>query len=116
MDVGFSGPIEVTISSRYFLGSCEYESIRSHEFRHVDIMRKSVTAYRDEMAAVVASSVATLSEYTFTLPDAQRRILDHIQMSTRSVFDKMMRMSVEQNAALDTPENYRREQAVCSNW
>lgn len=116
VEVGFLGPIEVTISSRYYQGSCEFEAIRQHEYRHVDIMRTSVTHYRNEMAAALANAVAKIPPFTFTLHDAQKRVLDYVQASAKGVFDKMMSMSHLNNSALDTPENYQREQAACRNW
>lgn len=116
VEIGFLGPIEVVISDRYPPGSCEYEVIRTHEFAHVDIMKTSVSRYRQEMATVIANTVALIPEFTFTLPDAQQRVLNHVQHSARAVFDRMMSVSHSMNAALDTPENYRREQAACVNW
>lgn len=109
--------IDVYISNKYKPGSCEYESIMNHENIHVQIFRdtlykhsqgieKAVRKFSNQIGPVYLRSADAAANKLQTLLDAK----------IRPLFKRMSDDISRQNARIDTKENYRREQAMCSNW
>jgi hypothetical protein len=114
--LGFKEPIQVFIASKYRPGTCEYEAIRQHEMQHVRIYRNSISNYAGRLQFDIKNAVASLSPQQLISAQAQQLSFNKVVEATARVFDQMMEESRRLNASLDTAENYRYEQARCSNW
>ncbi len=113
---GFKEPIQVFIAAKYRPGSCEYENIRQHEMQHVRIYRNALLNHAGSLQFEINQAAGTLNQRHLSSPQAQQLAFNTMVEATARVFNRMMEESRRLNAPLDTAENYRLEQARCSNW
>lgn len=114
--IGFNEPIQVFIAGKYRPGSCEYENIRQHEMQHVRIYRNSIMNHAGSLQFDINRAVGTLTPQQLSSTQAQQLAFNQVFGAASGVFNRMMEESRRLNAPLDTVENYRMEQARCSNW
>jgi hypothetical protein len=109
--------IDVYVSSEFRPGSCPYRETLNHENIHVSIFRDTLKHFsgvlRNEIEhAVRESSAVTASSAQIVVDELQRRIKERVDPQIQL----MERQHREANAAIDTKENYRREQMKCPLW
>ncbi len=116
IDVGFVGPIQIHISAKYRPGSCEYTNVHGHEMQHAMIYRRSIVSHSSILQYELSQALGLLSDQVKTSPQAQQLVFQIAQGVVDRVFARMMAEAQRYNAALDTVENYKLEQAKCANW
>ncbi|HLO75397.1 MAG TPA: hypothetical protein VK196_02950 [Magnetospirillum sp.] len=110
--------LQVDIASEYRQGSCPYQEVLRHENEHVSIaqsyfteadrgLKQDLTAFAQGMGAfVVRGSPQQAAE------DAASRFMRRAE----NVLDRYRRGTTRDNAAIDTPENYRAVSRRCRDW
>jgi hypothetical protein len=109
--------VDVYVANRYRPGSCQYESVLEHEMRHVAIFRDAVQRFApavrrrlEETARALPAMVAASAD------EAAKQIQQKLQRQVQPIFKDMNRAIDKANQALDSPDNYAREQTRCPNW
>jgi len=109
--------IDVYITSKYRQNSCEYESILNHENVHVQIFRDTLYLHSQGIERTISKKAAMLGPVYLRSPDAAANKLQSLlDAQIRPLFKRMSGDISRKNARIDTKANYRREQAMCSNW
>jgi len=108
--------MNVFVAGDYAPDTCEYKVILNHENTHV---RFNIETLRDWMPTVRAELVeAAKKRFPVIFPGTptDRQLSDQLLDNMHNVFALMNEDMAKRNATIDTPENYRREHAKCSNW
>lgn len=108
--------MDVYVAEEYEPGTCEYTVILNHENTHV---RFNLETLRDWLPTVRASlTEAAERKFPAVFPGkpTSDALTDYLLENVRSVFELMNQDMAKRNATIDTPENYRRENAKCHHW
>lgn len=109
--------IDVYISSKYPPGSCEYDSVLRHENIHVQIFRDTLYKHSGGIERAIRRYAPQIGPVYLRSADAAANKLQKLlDAKIRPLFKRMSSTITRKNARIDTRENYRREQALCSNW
>lgn len=107
----------VYIARKYRPGSCHYRSILEHENRHVAVFRDTLAKYADRVERRLKRVAGELRPVLADTADKTAQLLQNaLQRELKPLFREMDRETDRLNATLDTPQNYRREQARCNGW
>lgn len=116
MDVGYNDTT-VYIANKYRPGSCQYQAIREHENEHLRIFEEMLLEYLPTIRRSIQAAAEIIGPVWTTRPnEAKRMIGQRIRYRLDSHVDKLERETSKTQAAIDTPENYRRVQANCPSW
>jgi hypothetical protein len=114
--IGYS-QLTVYVARNYRPGSCHYASIMEHEKLHVLVFRRALQRYAPRIEHRLKRVAAGLRPVVTSTPErAATHLKNKLRQEVRPLFREMNRELNRNNAKLDTPENYKREQARCSNW
>jgi hypothetical protein len=110
--------VEVDIAAEYAPGSCQYRVVHDHESQHVALTRRTFDAHFPRMRARLAEAVrAVRPRIVAGEPEvAGRALSEQLMAVARPVLEAYDRERARVNAAIDTPENYRRTSALCDTW
>ncbi|MGB0670571.1 MAG: hypothetical protein ACPGNT_03675 [Rhodospirillales bacterium] len=108
---------DVYVVNTYPPGSCEHLSVLRHEETHVAIFRDVLRREVPKIRSVLEREARSLGPITLRDPSrAADRLQNRLKAHIMPLFDAMNAQQARQNARLDTPENYAREQKACSGW
>ena len=109
--------LKVYIARKYRPGSCNYRSILDHENRHVSVFRNTLVKYAPRVERRLRRFAASLGPVVATSADQAAKILQQkLQRELKPLIREMDREMDFRNAKLDSPQNYRKEQARCPQW
>ena len=109
--------IDVYISNKYNRNTCEYDSILSHENVHVQIFRDTLYRHASSIERKIKSVAPKIGPvYLRSADAAANKIQRLLDAQVRPLFRRMSDEITRKNSRIDTAANYRREQALCSNW
>jgi len=109
--------LTVYVARKYRPGSCQYTSIMQHEETHVLVFRRMLNQYAPRVERRLTTAAQRLRPIVATSPkEAARRLKDKLRREVQPLFRELNRELDKANARLDTPQNYKAEQARCSNW
>lgn len=98
-------------------GTCAYESVLAHEREHQAIDEAVLAEYRARVEGAVGEAILALPPAA-AVPDAegaaaQARLTQPVAAALKRVFAALTQARAERQAALDTPQEYRRVRAAC---
>ncbi len=109
--------LTVYIARKYGRRSCHYKSILAHENLHVAIFRDTLEDFAPRMEQRLRQTAEKMKPVLVrSAQQAADRLQAAMQRQMRPLFRQMNAALDRANAAIDTPENYKREQAHCKNW
>ena len=109
--------LHVYVANRYRPGSCQYQSVLAHEQLHVRAFEDAVRKHAPRMEAHLRKVARGLPPLVAASPEsAAERFKERMQKELQPFFRDMNRDIDAANAALDSEENYRREQMQCPSW
>ncbi|WP_417793170.1 hypothetical protein [Terasakiella pusilla] len=109
--------IDVYVSNKYQPGSCEHESILNHENIHVRIFRETLYDHANGIETALRRKAPGVGPVYMRSPNgAASKVQRLLDAQIRPLFKRMSQEISRKNARIDTKSNYRREQALCSNW
>ncbi|MBF0194900.1 MAG: hypothetical protein HQL71_10085 [Magnetococcales bacterium] len=107
----------VLIDKHYRPGSCEYGVIFKHEAQHVHIMNTKGKSYYRWIKHELAKRVSSIQQISSKRPRrAQKKIAAQVKKVAKGLVRQMNKSLSAAHAVIDTPENYRKTQELCSNW
>lgn len=107
----------VYINNDYPEGSCEYDAVLAHEMEHVRIDREVLQKYEAKFQKVLRRLLRNKKAiYAQRMVEARSAYYLEFERQLKPVVAKMKAERDRRHAAIDTPENYRKEQAKCDNW
>ncbi len=111
--VGYS-QFNVYVARDLLPGSCEYRVTMDHEQTHVavyrDQLKQFATRFENRLNRAARSMQPVLAS---SAQSGQRYFLRKLNGEFKQVFRQLSRETDTRQGRLDTPENYRREQAFC---
>jgi len=109
--------LNVYIARRFRPGTCAYGTISDHEMTHVAVFRRALQRYYPRMQRRLDQAAATMKPIRAATPNQAAVYLQRqLRSAVDPLFREMNRTVDRENARLDTPERYRREQARCQAW
>jgi hypothetical protein len=112
--------MDVYISSHYPRGSCPYKVILWHENQHVAIDQRTLEKYRLIMreALMSARDIPTKASplQVASLRQGKAIVSQRVERIVNPIYESFKEEIRAENAKIDTPENYRRTQAMCPDW
>lgn len=115
-ELGF-GDITVYVDRRYPKGSCQYLSVLDHENQHVAIFRDTLASYAPKVERRLNRAASKLRPLTAPSPGkAATRLQKKLHREMKPLFKEINAILDGKNDRIDTAQNYKREQARCSQW
>jgi hypothetical protein len=109
--------LDVYISERYRRGSCEFKAVLDHEHRHVAVFRNVLVSYAQQVRNALDRAARDHGTMVMASKgNAAEAMQERLQQAVKPVLREMHRIEQSENAKLDSPESYRRDQAGCANW
>jgi hypothetical protein len=112
--------MDVYISSQYGEGSCPYRIIRDHENQHVAINTQTLGQYAEQMRqALLACRDFPTRDHPWKVKSqsqARSALKKKVLGLINPIYHRYIDAVVRANARIDTPENYRKTQALCRDW
>jgi len=107
----------VYIAQKYSPNSCHYQSILKHENLHVAIFRETLEDFAPRVKNRLRQAAGRLTPVlASTARQAVNQLKAPMQREMKAMLLEINATLDRANAAIDTPENYNREQANCKNW
>lgn len=109
--------LTVYVARKYRPGSCHYQSIMDHENLHVLVFRRTLEQYGQRINHRLKSAAIRMRPVLAgNAKEAAASLKAKLRRKIQPLFKEMNRELNRANAKLDTPHNYKREQARCRNW
>lgn len=109
--------ITIYVDSRYPRGSCQYLSVLEHENEHLAIFRDGLAVFAPKVERRIAEAAWALKPIVASTPQkAADRLQKALQRKVEPLFKELNRVLDRNNNRIDTPGNYKREQARCTSW
>ncbi len=109
--------IDVFIASEYPRGSCQYNAILDHERLHVMVFQDTLDRYYSRIEGALRRAADSAKPILARDPDrASRKLQAILERAAKPLFRDINKTLDQGNDALDTRENYEREQANCITW
>lgn len=112
--------MDVYLSSKYPVGSCQYNVIFNHENQHVAINQRVLAKYKTLMLRALGSArnIPTKANpmQVSNLVQGKALIASRIDGILFPLYDRFKTEVAVENGKIDTMANYRRTQALCHSW
>ncbi len=111
--------VEIFVASEYSPNSCAYHAILRHEQEHVAVARKHLDRYAPRYRAALTSLLIPRPrspKLVASQSEMQQEIERLLAKLLQPIATEMHREMAEAQAALDTPQVYRRVRRQCKNW
>lgn len=112
--------VRIHVPREYRMGTCEYEQLMKHERSHELLHRRRLGALAQDMRDALAraeSQPGLMGPIEARDRRAAFEILtDRMERVLRPIYDGHLRKMREENAALDSPEEYKRLGKACKGW
>ena len=106
----------VYVASNYPVGSCEYKVVLEHENTHVRITRDMIDRYSLRLENALRSAARRISPLVTVERSGVEQISQRLNAELEPLMKQFREDTARANAVIDTPENYRKTTARCSNW
>ena len=107
----------IYVATDFLDKQCQYDVTFAHEQRHVGTDLETINDFTPLFEQRMKSYLANLGPqgpfYMNQMKDAQNNILDQLIADSQPISDELARVRRERQAAFDTTENYRQENALC---
>jgi len=115
-EIGYD-KLKVYIARKFRPGTCAYRSISEHEMTHVAVFRQALETFYPRLQRRLHRAAEQLEPVRAGSPDAAANYMrKRLAATIQPLFLEMNRELDRNNARLDTPERYRREQSMCAEW
>lgn len=112
--------MDVYISSKYPRGSCPYQVILAHENQHVAINTAAFEKYKALMLRALLSATDLPTKANPMMAPSMRQakaiLSSRVNGIVMPLYTEFKQELLAENAKIDTPENYKRTQALCPQW
>lgn len=108
--------MDVYIGSDFKPGTCAFKVIKDHEYEHVTINTYTLQEYAKGLkAALQEIGNAARGQYA-AAGETGVDVLQPYRTRLRQAVQDFQQVQRSRNAALDTPQNYARTEAMCDDW
>ncbi len=111
--------LDVNIASEYAPGSCQYEAVLDHENEHVEVAQRVMQPYAQQIRRALTSidiPTAHVPAVANSPEDVREEVEQAFRRTLLPVRDQLIRVLKEQQAHVDTVDNYRRTSQRCRQW
>jgi hypothetical protein len=107
----------IYVATDFLDKQCQYDVTYAHEQRHVgtdlEVINDFTPLFEQRMNSYLANLGPQGPFYLNQMKDAQTNILDQLIADSQPISDELARVRRERQAAFDTEDNYRQENALC---
>jgi len=109
--------LKIYILRDYAPGSCEYDTVLSHEHLHADIAQRTIRNFMPRIRRQLRLEVNRLGWVRdISSGRAFDTLFARLHRRMKPVMRQMERQMKRANAAIDTPKSYLQFNARCQNW
>jgi len=109
--------IDVFVASRYRPGSCQFQTIKRHEDRHVGVFRTALDHHASDFRNALRQATLSLGAVQkATANQAADHLKRLLTKRMRPIFQRIDNDIDRANASIDTRETYENDMARCSSW
>lgn len=109
--------IDVYIASEYPRGSCQYNAVLDHERLHVIVFQDTLNQSFSSVESALRQAADTAKPVLVRDPNkATKKFQAVLERAAKPLFHQINETLDRDNSALDTLENYEREQDNCVSW
>ena len=112
--------ILVYIHKDYKPGSCQYRVVKEHENYHVNVHRQAMSFFKSDIETALRKAVAKLKPERVQSAAQAQYVIDkqfaQIQKEIAPLLDHINKKIREKNAAIDTPQSYKKTSKLCKKW
>lgn len=116
--VAYDGPIAVYVAREYPRGSCQHKAILDHEMEHAAVLEGAIPDYEQRLRQALQRALDK-GRFPYTGMDTkkvQAKVERHFEAAFKDAVAAAQRERDRRNAAIDTPESYRRTHERCPSW
>lgn len=116
--VKYEGPITVHLAREHRRGSCQHKAVLDHEMEHVAVLKAALPDYAQRLRKALQRALDR-GRFPYTGRDAEKvqaRLEGYLETAFRKAVAEAEHERDRANAAIDTPENYRRTRRRCATW
>jgi len=110
----------VYVSREFTVGSCYRAAVLEHEHKHVVMDETLMGSFGAQLQQAIQMAAQTDGHLgpirQEDLPDVSRKIQAVLEHKLNEMMDQLSTEREVKQTQIDTPEEYRRVQALCSNW
>lgn len=112
--------VRIHVPKEYRMGSCEYEQLMKHEREHDLLHRRRLGELAQNMRDALARA-ETRPDLMGPIEARDRRaafelLTERMEKVMRPIYDAHLQKMRAENAALDSPKEYRRLGKACRDW
>lgn len=108
--------MNVYVAEEYPPESCEYKVVLAHENTHVRFNLDTLRDWLPTVKAALSEAAKHKFPAVFSHKPDDNEMGQYLLSNMQATFALMGKDMAKRNATIDTPENYRRENAKCHNW
>ncbi len=105
-------PIKVAIAREHTPGSCEHVLTLNHEMKHVLVYERYLAELVTEVEAALKIGVGDRVRHFASRADGERELPLLIERAIKPLVEAGMRQAQQRQAAVDTPDEYARLDAL----
>ncbi len=116
--LAYDGPIAVYVAREYRRDSCQHKAVLAHEMEHAAVLREALEDYKQRLEEALRRALDR-GLFPYTGQDGELvkiRAERYFEAPFRQALAAAERERDRRNAALDTPESYRRTREACPSW
>lgn len=114
LDIGFKDTL-IYIASELPPGSCAYETVLEHEFRHVATDQRVLAAYLPQLSILIGNALRQIGPLPTSTPDqAEAALKQMVNEYLSRLAANLASIREREQQDIDTPEEYRRISLSCN--
>lgn len=114
LEIGFKDTV-VYIANELPVGSCGYETVLEHEFRHVATDQRVLAAYLPQLSILIGNALRQIGPLPTNAPDeAEAQLKQLVNDYLNRLSANLASIREREQQYVDTPEEYRRISLSCS--
>jgi len=108
--------MKVYVAREYRQGSCEYSAVLVHENEHVRLYRTILQSNAPKLEEAIRKELARMGPTMLRDANSRPATTERLSGVVQKFVEQMYWEFEQANAAIDTPENYKRTHQRCENW
>lgn len=109
--------MKVYVDQKYSRGTCEYDAVLRHENLHVRINHAAMDYHAPRIAQQLKQYANSLGPlYTRSPKQSNKQLRQLLSQKMAQLHKPMVAERRRRHGEIDTPDNYRSEQARCISW
>ncbi|HSS69783.1 MAG TPA: hypothetical protein VLQ46_03915 [Casimicrobiaceae bacterium] len=108
-------PVTVFVASELATQSCQHDLTLSHEMKHVEVFRQALDRAARDLERDLPKAIGAELRHANTPGELQQRVVVSVRDYLAQFMDARQRLLDEEQAEVDSPEEYARMSTACGH-